>query len=282
MARTADVFNEDTKGQPLGSMALPIAAASVAYEGSYLQVGRSFHGTAAIRGDLAPYNDEIGAVPVGLCHQGGTGVTAATVFGAFDPRGQLRKVAVTGATAQATDAMRWVYGSDDGTWTLTRPSALAMPLGVVWEYVSGTTCWVYFLSFGELLCLQASGAAGEDVLLGVVTEGAATGNMLTGIRLSGHGLITACYGIVTEDATDADVVQTINLEIGGVDVTGGVITWAFGDAIGTKLAGTAITAANRFHDGDLLDVETVATVAGTAAAVGKLSVYATIVREPGL
>jgi hypothetical protein len=281
MARTADVFNEDTKGQPLGSMALPIVSAAVAFEGSYLAGGIAEHGTAANRGRLYPFNDETGAVPLGFCHQGGTGNSGGTVFGAFDPRGGMRKVLVTGATAQATDFLKYVYATDDGTFTLTRPT-LGVPIGVVWEFVSGTTCWVYFLGFEAMLVMQSAGNGAQSMYIGTVTAGATAGNVATGIVMPHRGRITSVYGVVIQPGTDVDYDMDVNFEIDAVDVTGGVIDWKFSDALGVKKSGTAVTGTNKFQEGSLIDLEATIQTAGTAADPGKLAVYMNYIREPGL
>lgn len=62
--------------------------------------------------------------------------------------------------------------------------------------------------------------------------------------------------VVTDPATTADKAATLNLEIDGVNVTGGVIALTSANAIaGANIAGTAITAANVFAAGDPIVVE---------------------------
>ena len=69
-----------------------------------------------------------------------------------------------------------------------------------------------------------------------------------------------------------------NLEIGGTNVTGGVVTIADGDVQGDKKSGTAITGAAVFHEGDLIDVE---AVVGTANTGGRFDLFAKVIRKPG-
>jgi len=124
-----------------------------------------------------------------------------------------------------------------------------------------------------------AGAAQYTWFLGVVSGVlSVSGNMLTGITAPHHGRILSVYGIVIEPhATTVDDID-VNLEIGAVNVTGGVIAWT-NSARGTKLAGSSITATNVFHEGDLIDVEGVVNNAGTA---GLLGIYADVLCEPGI
>ena len=71
----------------------------------------------------------------------------------------------------------------------------------------------------------------------------------------------------------------VDVELDGTDVTGGVVTVATGDAIGDKKAGTAITAANEFAEGALLDVE---FVVGTQMTAGRFDLFVTVAPTIGL
>lgn len=254
------------------------------YPGEFQALMSSAHGTSASRGRQQRFSGSNFEIPLGFPEDSRrTGNTSSVPLtrGVSDVRNVIRKVPVTGLAGDRTDHGQIVFMSDGSTWTLTRPTP-GLPCGIVIEYVDSTYAWVMFWSFQVSVALALAGSGKQDVLVGIATAGAATGNVATGVVLQGHGKIKACYGIVIVDATDADVVQTLNLEIGGTDVTGGVITWAFGDTVGTKDAGSAITAANEFHDGDLLDIETAATVAGTTADPGLMAIYAQIEYLPGL
>lgn len=193
----------------------------------------------------------------------------------------IKRYAVTGATSQA-DVGKLVYASDDNVLTLTKPATAFQPVGFVTKWWSSTLCDIRLFGMNGAYLLGLCGGGTATWNIGIMSAGAPAGNVLTGIVMPCHGKITEVYGSVVVDATDADVVQTVNLEIGGTNVTGGVVTWSFGDAVGTKLAGTAVTAANEFHAGDLLDVETVNTVAPTTADPGLLNIYATIQFLPGV
>ncbi len=281
MALAADARRQ--RVQSTGLMAIEIVNTQVIFGGGFLAGGSRDHATAGNKGRSFPFTGAAGEIPLGFSQIGQTGSTSST------PKEEARineepvyyDVAVTGIAGDNTDNLRLVYATDDATFTLTRPTR-AVPVGIITRYISATKCRVRFFSFAEMAMLSMGGAAKYTWHLGVVTAGAGTGNMLTGIVMPHHGRFLDFYGIVAVDATDADVQQDINLEIDGTNVTGGVLTWLFSDAVGAKKSATAITALNVFQEGSLLDVETVATVAGTVADPGLLNLYATVLLEPGL
>lgn len=276
MALARDTFYQERTDTKLGPV---VQSGAVIYGGALLALGHPTHATSGKRGVAYAFNDEAGAIPLGFADQPLTG--DGTLRASIEAGSRIRRVAVTGASSAAASNGKWVFATDDGTFTLTK-TVPNLPVGIIVDWVVSTTAWVYFLSFGELLAIQAAGGIHRQVLLGVGSAGAATGNMATGIVAPCHGLITEVYGIVIVEPTDADVSQAINLEIGGVDVTGGVVTVAFNSAVGTKLAGTAVTAANEFREGDLIDIETVTNPAGTTADPGLTAIYVGYDIQPGL
>jgi hypothetical protein len=281
MALSADLRRQ--RVQATGLVALEIVNTQAIFGGGFLAGGSRDHATAGNRGRSFPFTGAAGEIPMGFSQIGQTGNTSAT------PKEEARineepvyyDVAVTGIAGDNTDNLRLVYATDDNTFTLTRPTR-AIPVGIITRYISSSKCRVRFFSFAEMAMIAMGGAAKYTWHLGVMSAGAPTGNVLTSIVMPHHGRFLDVYGIVAVDATDADVQQDINLEIDGTNVTGGVVTWLFSDAVGAKKSGTAITAANVFSEGSLLDVETVATVAGTTADPGLLNLYATVLLEPGL
>ena len=81
-----------------------------------------------------------------------------------------------------------------------------------------------------------------------------------------------------KDLTSAiiELGKTLNLELGGVDLTGGVLSLGFGNIdaladVDNKISATAITAGNEFNDGDLLDVELIAGGTGLTAGIDNAS-----------
>ena len=264
-------------------MAVEAVNAAEVYNGAYLMGGSRDHGTAGVIGRARAWNDEVGAIPLGFATQRKTGDTAASpiVEAEIDLAGRVMKnIAVTGLGGTVADNFRVVYMTDDATFTLTRPT-LGHPVGIVTKWISATNADVYFFGFGELCAIGFAGAGRQSVLIGIVNGVESAGNHATGWVAPYHGRILSTYGIVFEPITDADATATFNLEIGGTNVTGGVITWATADVLGDNKAGTAVTAANVFHEGDLIDVECAAGTAGTAAD-GYMAVYMDVLIEPGL
>lgn len=265
------------------TLALEAVNAAEIYNQAFLMLGAASHATAAVRGRARAFNDENGAIPLGFSMARKTGDTSASpiVSAEVDLQGRIHaNVAVTALTGDVTDVGKVVYLTDDNTFTLTRPT-LGHPIGVVSRWISATNADVYVFGFDALCAIGLAGAARDTVFLGTVNGVESAGNHVTGWVAPYHGRIISCYGIVFEPITDVDATATFNLEIAAVDVTGGVITWATADVLGDKKAGTAITALNTFHQGDLIDVECAAGTAGTAAD-GYMNIFATVEKDLGL
>jgi hypothetical protein len=278
MALTADTTRR-TAGA--GSHDGEIVNAAVCYAGGYAMQGSPSHATAATRGRIQPWNDEVGAIPFGRIQKGGTGATAANPI----PRASndleahiLKAIAVTGVTAIG-DVGRVVYMTDDNTLTLARPT-YGLPVGRIIAWRATTSCDVLFWGVIGTDILALAGAAQDRWLLGVVTGiAAAGGDVATGIVAPYHGKINAVYGIVAAALVGAGADISYNLEINGTNVTGGVIQCLLAGGTGTKNAGTAITAENVFHEGDLIDIE---VAVGTASTGGLVAIYAEVERLLGL
>lgn len=280
MALTEDVQVE-SRGKTLH--AVQVVNALQIYHGAMVGIFSRGHGTAGNRGRLTPMNDANFLQPVGRAISNVLGDTAATPV----PEGQVdvsgftwEEVTVTGVTGQL-DVLRLVYMTDDNTFTLTRPTVGA-PIGFIVRWHSSTTVDIQVFSLETFVALSLSGQGQVTWFLGVVGCQGTTGNMLTGIEAPYHGFITSLYGIVINQATDANVDISVNLEIGATNVTGGVVNWLFSSAIGAKLAGTAITALNEMHEGDLIDVEAVYNAAGTSTDTGLMGLYAEVQLEAGV
>jgi len=257
----------------------------IIYAGAYVAAGSRAHATAATRGRALPMvDDTAGYVPLGHALQQATGATSA----ARPPEAEIsvegrivKNMTVTDDANDISDQFRWVYAIDDGTFTVARPVTMGFPIGITTRYIAANTFNVKFFSFGEL-CAIALGGAGKALWnLGVVVaEAAGAGNVLTGIECPHHGRITSVYTICASAPADADMSILLNLEIGATNVTGGVITLDFTDLLGAKQAGTAITALNVVHEGDLIDVESASVTAGTVGD-GIYNLYAMVDLEPG-
>lgn len=253
------------------------------YNGAFVQVHSRDH--ADNNGRAEAFVREAGAIPMGFCSRRSTGDAGTSPEGEaqIDLQGRvIKSLTVAGLAGTVADNLRLVYATDDGTFSLTR-TAPNIPIGVVIRFRSASAADVLFFDFGTLCAIGMAGAGRPGLwLLGVVRAGLSTGDALTGIVAPCHGRIESVYGIVAQTATDADVDIDLNLEIGGTNVTGGVIEWVAADANAAKKAGTAITANNIFHEGDLIDIEATLNTAGTANDPGAMNVYANVLVEPGL
>lgn len=261
-----------------------VVNAAVLYAGAYQCINSRDHGTSASIGRVEPYTSTANMIPAGFQRaENKTGDTSASPI----PRSNLwvgpvivKSLAITGLGGTFADVGRVFYASADDTFTLTRTDP-DIALGIITDFQTSSVATARFFSMAELAILAMCGGGQATWFIGTVNGVESAGNHITGYVLPCHGRFTANYGIVSEPITDADATATFNFEIGAVDVTGGVITWATADVLGDKKAGTAITALNVFHAGDLLDVECAAGTAGTAAD-GYMNVYATVLMEPGL
>lgn len=266
-------------------LAIQAANTAIIFNQSRLAGGDRSHATAASRGRAFPYTGADGEIPLGFSTSRQTGDTSATpiVEATADLSGRVHKnIAVTGLAGTVADNLRKVYAiTDDNTFTITKPSTNALPVGVISRFISATNADVYFFGFDALCAIALAGGGQSTLLIGIANGLESAGNHATAIVMSGHGRILSTFGIVYEPIADADATATFNLEIGGVDVTGGVITWATADALGDKKDGTAVTGNNVFHDGDTIDLECAAGTAGTAAD-GYMAVYAVVEWELGL
>lgn len=268
--------------------ALKVANSEVIYAGSYAALRSSSHATTASWGYADVLTAAAGNIPMGgFFNVGQTGDTSATVppEGEIDVTPQVvKQVSVAGGTGDITDLGQLVYMSDDDTFTFTRPT-LGLPLGVAVRYHTGTTYDVALFSFGEL-CAIALGGAGQQLLyvgsydLTAHTEVGSGGtpvNLRTSFPMPYHGKITATFAMI--DVVLAGIAtgetENIQFEIGGTDVTGGVIGLQIGQAKGAKVAGSSVTGNNVFHEGDSLDVEIVGgqSAASTNITAGRVDVY---------
>lgn len=242
------------------------------YAGSYCAGGNENHATAAKIGYAYPFNDEDGAIPLGFAKESVLGTAVAP-----RPRAYLHvagrvveNLAVTGLAGDNTDRWKLVYATDDNTFTFTRTTP-NLPVGFVVDFVSATLAHVYFFSMAELAILALAGGQRKTTLLAQISGvSGGGGTFLTGWAAPCHGRILSTYGIVIEPLVTAGADLDVNLEIGGTNVTGGVIEWLLANAAGTKKAGTAITALNVFHEGDLIDIE---ITENSASSAGQMAIY---------
>ena len=175
-----------------------------------------------------------------------------------------------------------VYATDDDTLTLTRPTT-GTPVGIITRWYSSTTSDVLLWGLVTQCAIDLGGGGQEILYLGELDFATvADGDLRTGFTMPYHGKILDFFGMVKEVNVGSGGTILLNLEIGATNVTGGVITYSTTEAntLGEKLSGTAITAANTFHEGDALDIE--GASAGGTRTSGKLELYATVQRLPGV
>lgn len=252
------------------------------YSGALVAMGDPIaNTTSANRGRALPYDDTVkGLAPLGLAAKPTSGDLTASPIPRVDVpiEGHIFRLAVTGLAGDRTDNLRKVYATDDDTFTLTKPASVAKPVGVVHAYFDSSEADVYIFGMYEQIMFSMSGADTRTELLAVITGVFSSGgNAATGIVMPYHGRLESVYGVVVEALTGSSPDLDINLELDTsgtpTNVTGGVISWTDASAIGAKIAGSAITAENRFHRGDLLDIEVAVNTAGTG---GLLAIYGVI------
>lgn len=264
-----------------------VVATKTVYKGTGMTLNTQLHGTAASRGKVEQFTGAAGEFFAGFHPDTRSGARTgeSPVLAGADLRDRIMTLTVAGLTGDRTDHLLPVYMTDGATFTLTRPTAgNASCIGVVINSLTSAAAEV--LVFGMATRLAAFYA--QDTFLwhlGSFPAFGATGNILTGIPAPCHGKFGTTAGdvfaICAQDPADADVAIAVNLEIGGVDVTGGVVSLSAADTQGLKIAGTAVTGTNEFHEGDLIDVEFTTTTAGTAND-GHYNLYAKCYRLPGV
>jgi len=228
-----------------------------------------------------------GSLMAGLHATGHTKVandTADSFFLGIDQSGQLgdaaneylvstgggykRNATVAGYTSAAFNFKLVYCASDDiADLTLTRPADDAFPVGITMKYQSSGKGDVRFFSMMESMLFGLSGRGKETLCLGTHPCSNTTGDVLTGYTLWGHGKITGFFIISDGDGAGAGADVDLNLELGGTNVTASQISMllATQQTQGAKTAtDAAISGANEFSDGDLLDIEAVENTAFTA------------------
>lgn len=257
-----------------------IVNTAVMYKDAITALCTKVHGTAASRGRVKPAAFTAGEFIFGRWGQGKTtGDTSASVMqtGQVQIDDQVVGPVTCAGLASSEfqrDTLEYVYCGDDNmhdALTLTRPTSSTVgavndrPVGLVWGGYSATQCYVLMFGFRTRMLMDMCGGPIQTWCLGAVgAETPSAQNLLTGIVMPFRGRFIEVFTVCVNASTDADWAQLLNLEIDGTNVTGGVVTMATADAQGDKQAGTAITAANEFSAGSLIDVEAATVTAGTA------------------
>lgn len=201
----------------------------------------------------------------------------------------VEKVTVTGASA-ITDVGKFVYCTDGQTLTLTKPS-VGVAFGIVTYWHTSTTCDVYLFDFVEGVLLSLVPPAKRLISLGQICSYALEGTSaidLISYTSTEHFLIDSVHArCIKPDAGLVAGAQTVNLEIGTTNLTGGVVTLGYANCDATAdlyvaIDGTAVTAANEVHQGDVITAELAASGTGfTAAKQGIFELYVMATMLPG-
>jgi len=257
------------------------------------------HATSAEIGRVGPFTKTAGELFAGFistAHQvaeaGGSDTSVAGDTSASPPPTAgvqmedklFENVTCTGASAR-TDWGTPVYLSTDNLktdLTLTRPSAPAQCVGIVWNYRSSNTADVLIFGLRTQLAMARVGHT-EIMPFGYFDWANITdADMITSMKAPFHGRFLSLHAYVEEALVGSGGTALLNLEIGTTDVTGGDVTasTAAGGTKGTVLDGTAITAEDVFHEGDNLSLEASST--GGTQTSGKIFVYAKVERLAGI
>ena len=193
----------------------------------------------------------------------GDGTGATTNRMRVDETGMyLRGVTVAGATALTTHG-DLVYSTTDNPnddLTLT-PTLSAGPVGrIVFWTGTAAICDV------ELLTPEEAARAAEVHTLTIpitLAQITGAGDVASAISLPNAGHIVSLEALVKVVVTTGGDAATLNLEIGTTNLTGGevALTSANCTPLGARVAGSAITAGNRFAAGDTLSVEAASVTA---------------------
>lgn len=294
LTESQDIVSKDKDGGTENE----IINTSTVFYGGQLFLGGQTHATATSRGRVAPYTGAAGQIQWGISKPGGntgpdgfgvdrdglvgnTGAAPVVAAGSEHDGYYLVNVPVAGVTTVNNSVGRIVYLNDTDNplidLTLTRPTR-GQPWGVITRYRSGDDCDVRAFSTWEKYICSLGGAGQYTWCLGViVTETGGAGNLLIGLKAPHHGIITDVYAICASEPVDANMHMDVELEIDGVNLTGGTVTLDFADTIGLLKQGTAVTGNNTMREGSAIDVESLAAgfVAGTAGD-GIYNLYAEV------
>lgn len=240
---------------------------------------------ASANGYVVPFAGAAGEIPLGpksggktLGNTSGTPIPETAI--GFQPDAEILTVA--GVANTIADVGCLVHATDDNTYTIaaraarTTPGCSGIAIGMIVRHstTSGKALVQRFSAEG-LLLLQLLNQRRLWNLGSFDCDTITAANLRTGLLMPCAGNFVAVFAMVDVAITGSSGTALLNLEIDGTDVTGGVVTvsTAAGGTKGTRLDGTDITAANRFREGSLLDIEA-ATV--TDMTAGRFDLYAVV------
>lgn len=266
-----------------------VVTTSVLYAGAYQCINARTHGTAASIGRVQPYTSTANQIPAGFQRAANTtGDTTATPI----PRSNLwagptivKSLAITGLGGTFADVGRIFYATADDTFTLTRTDP-DLPLGIITDFETSSVATARFFSFSELAILAMAGAGQACWSFAISPCNTASaylmGSSTTGVTIPYAGRITAVNAICIRANTDGDVSQSVAPKINDTAVTGGAVIMLAADTLALVKVGSAVSAANVFHAGDLLQIYATQTNSGTATDVGTYNYLISVLMEPGV
>jgi hypothetical protein len=224
----------------LNSLKVPVAAATKIYQGAFVFLDAS--------GNAVP-GGSTGVLALGRAEETVDNTTGSA--GALEVKvsAGIFKWANSASTDLIADADvgHQAFIVDDQTVAKTSAGARA-PAGTIVKVADGG---VYVLT--QLRQPKAPIVIGIPYNLADI----ANGDILTDYTPGFAGRIKKIAFAVTKPATTAAKLATLNMEIGSTNLTGGVValTSANCTPIGAVIAGSAITAANRFSATDTISIE---------------------------
>ena len=236
--------------------------------------------------NLAPVGQIVGPSDGDSTHLTGNGTYKVTTRGEII----LSNVSVTGASS-AADVLKPVFATDGQTLTLTPPTT-GIPVGYVHKWNSSTYCDVFLFSKKHAALLAyMQGIPYRYKEFGIfptnALQGTAAVTLFQETSLEHYAFQSLHAACAAHDDAVVAGDQDLNLNIGGTDTTGGVLTLGFGDCdaagdMGAVINATAITAANEVHMGDVVKLEMAASGTGfTPDSAAAFRIYAKIKMLPG-
>jgi len=281
MALSADA-KYDTK-DIYRSMPATIQSAATLYDFAFSSVKHEDASTTAQVGTMLGFASSNDHIPLGIAHTQGdsrtgnvdnTAVLGGPAEGRFNFERTAYLLTISSMAGNYRDRGRQIWCSADGTFSKTRASKNAF-CGIVIEEYSTTQAWVLVAAGMDQVIIQKCVTRYVQPL-GVITYGASGAVTWQDFSAPHHGAITDTWGSVIRPLAGATtgVSSSVQISIGGTDISGGVILWQVSNAMGTKVAGSSVTGTNIFHEDDLIDV--VATNSNSGLTQGFASIFATV------
>lgn len=193
---------------------------------------------------------------VGWCQQRITGDGTNTVSVRVD--GPVVEAATITGLSAASDVGKLIYMIDDQTFTLTRPSADAVAVGLVGRFRSGTTGDVICFTIGESFALDAARPK-ETIALGTVgLKEAAAEDVVCRKPLFGHGRIVKFHAYTAQKLASGAAGEAVFQLLLGATSLGFIHLDATSGASGMRVFGAAASTnaiAQRFSDGEVVTVK---------------------------